>query len=184
VAALRRSLERTPEVLAAVQRAVEERARAAREGEMLAGAAPAAAQDAQETPWYMPQPWMHPQATGPSVRFPPGYYGNSYGYNARPYGSFGTGCYGNCRMVRGTVATSSGVVLFRPTVVAFDQRGYQIVPRSYLQPRYVVVRASAPRQFAAPKPMAVAARKPAKPLPQFSVQNGVRIIRPLPMVAT
>jgi hypothetical protein len=148
-------------------------------------AAPAAAQDApQETPWYMPQPWMHPPATGPSVRFPPGYYGNSAGYMSRPYGSFSTYCYGNCRRIRGTVSTGYGVVLFHPTVVAFDQRAYVIVPRSYFQPRYVVVRASAPRAFAPPKPVAVAARRPAqKPLPQFSLQNGVRIIRPLPMVA-
>jgi hypothetical protein len=153
-------------------------------GIAFSAATPAVAQGAgEETPWYMPQPWMHPPATGPSVRFQPGYYGNSAGYNARPYGSFSTGCYGNCRRIRGTISTGYGVVLFHPTVVAFDQRAYVIVPRSYLQPRYVVARASAPRQFAAPKPMAVAARKPAKPLPQFSVQNGVRIIRPLPMIA-
>jgi len=151
-------------------------------GVAFAAAAPAAAQDTgKETPWYMPQPWVHPPATGPQVRFLPGYYGNSSRYFAGTYGSFATNCYGRCWVVPGTVSTHSGVVLFRPAVVAYDQRAYQIVPRDYVQPRYGVVRASAPRQFAAPKPIKVSARSQ-KPLPQFSVQNGVRIIRPKPMI--
>ena len=55
--------------------------------------APASAQDAQQIPWYMPQPWVYPPQTGPKIRKLPGYYGHTY--RNRSYGGFSTHCYGD-----------------------------------------------------------------------------------------
>src|SRR5262245_33991457 len=103
---------------------------------------PATAQE-QQTPWYLPQPWVRPPATGPQVRALPGYYGHNLRY--RSYGSFSTGCYGDCGYIRGTIATGNGVVLYRPTVVAYDQSAYELVPRGYYQTRTVYVRTVVPQ---------------------------------------
>jgi hypothetical protein len=149
---------------------------------LMLAPAPAAAQE-EQTPWYMPQAWVRPPATGPQVQALPGYYGNSFRYSQSSYGSFSTGCYGDCGMVRGTISTGNGVVLFRPMVVAYDQRAYQIVPRGYYgQTRYVYVRAAAPRSVMIAQRSAHTAMKPGQKqaLPQYSTQNGVRIIRPAP----
>jgi hypothetical protein len=149
---------------------------------LMLAPAPAAAQE-QQTPWYLPQPWVHPPATGPQVRPLLGYYG-SVRYGQSPYGSFSTGCYGDCGYVRGTIATGSGVVLYRPTVVAFDQSAYEIVPRGYYRTRTVYVPVVQRSAMAAPRLVHVA--KPAqkrKALPQYTTQNGVRIIRPAPLPA-
>lgn len=146
-------------------------------GSLLISAAPAKAQD---TPWYMPQPWMYPQATGPAFKPLPGYYGHNLRH--RSYGSFGTGCYGNCGYVRGTVATGSGVILSRPIMAIYDPRSYQVVQRSNYQQgnaRQQVSYASQPQSHVATA--AKQASKKQKPLPQFAVQNGVRIIRPAPI---
>lgn len=147
-------------------------------GGTLLTAAPA---EAQETPWYMPQPWVHPPKTGPDVRKLPGYYGHNY--RGRSYGSFSTSCYGDCGIVRGTVRTGYGVTLSRPVVVIFDPRAYQIVPRSsyVAPPGYAAQRASVQFRPQAAVPARTAQRAAEKPLPKFSVQNGVRIIRPAPI---
>jgi hypothetical protein len=146
-------------------------------GSLLTSAAPAKAQD---TPWYMPQPWMYPQATGPAFKALPGYYGHNLRHHS--YGSFSTGCYGDCGIVRGTVMTGSGVVLSRPVMVIYDPRAYQVVPRATYQQTYAPQRAGYVSQqpsYAA-QPARTAGTQQ-KPLPQFSVQNGVRIIRPAPV---
>jgi hypothetical protein len=146
---------------------------------LMLAPAPAAAQE-QQTPWYLPQPWMRPPATGPQVHALPGYYGSvRYAYSA--YGSF-AGCYGYCGYMRGTIATGSGVVLYRPTVVAYDASAYEIVPRGYYRTRTVYVPVVQRAAMAAPRLVHVA--KPAqkkKALPQYTTQNGVRIIRPAPL---
>jgi hypothetical protein len=139
--------------------------------------APATAQE-QQTPWYMPQAWVSPPQTGPKVRPLDGYYG-SVRPNQSAYGSFSTACYGDCGYLRGTVVTGNGVVLRRPTAAIYDRSAYQLVQRGYYPTRYVYV--------AVPRTVMVAQRAapPAKPvhkklLPQYTVQNGVRIIRPAP----
>jgi len=149
----------------------------------LLTAAPASAQDAQETPWYMPQPWVHPPQTGPKIRFRPGYYGHNLRH--RTYGSFSTGCYGDCGIVRGTVMTGNGIVLARPAVAIFDGGYYyQIVPRTDYRAQQAVLaqRSTKPIQ---PKVVSVRSggQSGQKPQPKFVVQNGVRIIRPAPVTA-
>jgi hypothetical protein len=148
-------------------------------GGTLLTAAPASA---QETPWYMPQPWVHPPQTGPKIRKLPGYYGHTY--RNRSYGSFSNYCYGECGYwAPGTVHSSGGVVLYQPVVAAFDPRAYQIVPRSAYVVQQGYAAPSAQSQFRRPAamPARYAVRSAQKPLPKFSVQNGVRIIRPAPV---
>jgi hypothetical protein len=146
----------------------------------LLGAAPAQAQGAeQDIPWYMPQPWVHPPRTGPQVQVQPGYYGHNY--SGSSYASFSTGCYGNCGYrLPGTVSTGYGLTLWQPTVAYFDPRAYQLVPLvEYPQ------QAPSPRRAALPKPAVVSTLVPNRPAtemqPKFSLQNGVRIIRPAPL---
>jgi hypothetical protein len=150
-------------------------------GTLLTGAPASAQETPQATPWYMPQPWVHPPKTGPNVRKLRGYYGHNY--RGRSYGSFSTSCYGDCGIVRGTVRTGYGVTLSQPVVVIFDPRAYKIVPRSsyVVPPGYAVQRASAQFRPQAAVPARTAQRAAEKPLPKFSVQNGVRIIRPAPI---
>lgn len=147
-------------------------------------AAPAAAQDAgAEIPWYMPQPWVHPPQTGPKIRKLPGYYGHTY--RNRSYGGFGNGCYGDCRDdLPGTIRTGNGILLQRPAVVIFDPRAYQIVPRAqYRAPQPAVTRRAAKPVVPAVVPVGTPTKRGLQPLPKFSMQNGVRIIRPSPVTA-
>jgi hypothetical protein len=146
-------------------------------GGALLGAAPASAQEA--TPWYMPQPWMHPPQTGPKIRKLPGYYGHNY--RNRTYGSFGRGCYGDCGYVRGTISSGYGVIYSRPVVAIFDPKIYGIVQRQDYAPRQQP--ATTQRRAILPaNPAVVSVRYPQKPgekaRPNFEVQHGVRIIRP------
>lgn len=133
----------------------------------------------QETPWYMPQPWVHPPQTGPKIRKLPGYYGHAY--RNRSYGGFGNGCYGDCRELPGTVSTGYGVVLSQPVVAVFDPRDYQVVPRPRQQTLAALPEPA--RRRAPAEPLVVSVDVPTKrnePQHQFSMQNGVRIIRPSP----
>lgn len=136
-----------------------------------------------KTPWYMPQAWMYPKNTAPVIQRRPGEYGSAPRHG-NAYGGFSRYCYGDCGILPGTIATGSGVILYRPAIVMFDQSAYQIVPR---QP------------IAAPPPQAVqrpALRPTAEHViristlqqqvqrslptgkPNFTMQNGVRIITP------
>ncbi|HET6157737.1 MAG TPA: hypothetical protein VFE34_05290 [Dongiaceae bacterium] len=146
---------------------------------LASGAAPASADE--KTPWYMPQAWVHPPSTGPSVRPQAGYYGYTRQNNA--YGGFANGCYGTCGNLPGTVVTANGVVLSRPVVAIYDGDDYQLVSREQLGQ----LQAQASRQAAAYQqkaggaaaaPARHAQRPAQKQEPKFSVQNGVRIIRP------
>ncbi len=139
----------------------------------------------ERTPWYMPQAWMYPRNTAPVIKRRPGEYGSAprSGY---AYGGFGNYCYGFCGYLPGTIATASGVILYQPDLVMFDQRAYQIVPRQPVamqpQPQAVVQRpalrptsdsviriSSLPQQM----PRNVETGKS-----NFTMQNGVRIITP------
>lgn len=150
---------------------------------LTVSAAPAAA---QETPWYMPQPWVYPQSTAPTGFRRPGSYGHSNRYY-RAYGSFSNYCYGDCGYRRGTIATSGGVILYRPVVVLLDPRDFEVVPRGYYGAQQPVSQyASAPPQpsrYTAPRPslVRIAPEGPALPTPNFTEQNGVRIITPRPL---
>ncbi|MEZ5832459.1 MAG: hypothetical protein R3D05_14900 [Dongiaceae bacterium] len=142
----------------------------------------ASQETAQETPWYMPQPWMYPPQTGPVVHRLRGQYGYNREERSNAYGSFGQGCYGYCRQVPGTITTGSYVVLSRPVVAIFDPNRYDIVERqaySAPQPSYETAPA-APAQ-----PMVVPVRNGVKPAtlpkPRFTMQNGVRVIRLTPL---
>jgi len=152
-------------------------------GGALLGAAPAQAQD---TPWFMPQPWMYPKASGPQFHYLPGYYGykKSLGIYGHAYGSFSNNCYGKCGLrYPGRVSTGYNVVLYQPNYVVYDPRAYQITPRSdYIgeQPAAYVARSAAPVQPAI-RHVPTKAAKPwtiMKAEPRFTVENGVRIIRP------
>ncbi|WP_119302902.1 hypothetical protein [Dongia deserti] len=162
-------------------------------GSALFGAAPASAQyysadvppvvfqDApQDIPWYMPQPWVHPPQTGPKIRKLPGYYGHNY--RDRPYGGFSNGCYGSCRELPGTISTGYGVVLSQPVVAIFDPRGYALVPRVQYQPQPASALPPAPKPV---EPAVVSVRAasnaPRGLQPKFTLQNGVRILRPSPV---
>jgi hypothetical protein len=149
-------------------------------GYALGAAAPANAQEMQETPWYLPQAWVHPVSRG-------SHQSAQYGYSFRKaYGSFSRACYGSCRIVRGTIATGNGVVLYRPKQAVYDQRSAEIqLNRRLAQLQQVSGRRNV-RQYAAAQPIVVAVDNPtatSKPLLQISVQNGVRVIRPAPQPA-
>ena len=157
----------------------------------LLGAAPAKAPDTdQEVPWYMPQPWVHPPQTGPKIQLLPGYYG--YNSSGGSYGAFSTSCYGSCGYrLPGTVSTGYGLTLWRPTAAYFDPRAYQLVPLAeypqgaYPQGAYLQGAVPAPQRAAPPVPAVVSVLVPNRPAfemqPKFSLQNGVRIIRPAPL---
>src|SRR5690349_14083661 len=151
-------------------------------GGVFLGAAPVKAQDAdQETPWYMPQPWVHPPQTGPKIQLQPGYYG--YNGGGSSYGAFSTSCYGACGYrLPGTVSTGYGVTLSQPVVAYFDPRAYQLVPLAEYPQQAA---AAAPQRVAPAKPKVVSVLVPNRPAtemqPKFSLQNGVRIIRPAPL---
>ena len=146
-------------------------------GGALLGAAPASAQEA--TPWYMPQPWMHPPQTGPKIRKLPGYYGHNY--RNRSYGSFARGCYGDCGYVRGTISSGYGVIYSRPVVAIFDPKYYGIAPRETYMPQQQQA-TTQPRAVLPANPVVVSVRNAQKQrqkaLPKIQTQNGVRIIRP------
>ncbi|MGH6893845.1 MAG: hypothetical protein ACREEP_16480 [Dongiaceae bacterium] len=156
-------------------------------------AAPASAQETQQTPWYMPQPWMIPQATAPTGQRAPGSYGRATRYQ-RAYGGFATYCYGNCGLRRGTIGARSGVVLYRPAVVLFDPRAYRIMSKPIIvvqPPRYGVRQPSSTVRrpnlttlsaFGAPHSLLLTGpfKNNAPPRRNFVLQNGVRIIRPMP----
>jgi hypothetical protein len=143
----------------------------------LGAALPADAQDTQSTPWYLPQPWVHPTTAAPSV---PGSYDYSF---LRAYGSFSRACYGSCRIVRGAIATGNGVVLFRPKPAVYDHRSAEIMWNSYLaQLRQDAAReVELKRRLVQPTLVPVRTRAPKSNPPRVSMQNGVRIIRPIPV---
>ncbi len=141
--------------------------------------APASAQDGGQLPWYMPQPWVHPQQTGPKIRKLPGYYGHTY--RNRSYGSFANYCYGDCGYrARGTVSTGGGVVLRRPTVVSYYDGDYMIVPRTlYEAPQPATQRKAAAKATVFP----TSQQRGYKPKPTVRMQNGVRVIQLTPLTA-
>jgi hypothetical protein len=149
-------------------------------GYTLGAVAPASAQDMQETPWYLPQAWVHPVSRGSHQS---AQYGDSF---RKAYGSFSRACYGSCWIVRGTIATGNGVVLFRPKQAVYDQRSAEIQLNRYLAQ---LQQASARRnvhQYPPAQPIVVAVHNltaTSKPPLQISVQNGVRVIRPAPQPA-
>ena len=139
-------------------------------------AAPASAQDAEDIPWYMPQAWVHPPQTGPKIRKLPGEYGHTY--RNRAYGGFGDYCYGDCGYrAPGTVISRGGAVLRRPTVAAYDEGEYMIVPRTLYEPPQP---ATELRRAAPVTPAVVSARTGQrtgyKPKPTVTLQNGVNVI--------
>lgn len=150
-------------------------------------AGPATAQDAGETPWFMPQAWMTPKATGPKFKFLPGYYGHnkSRGYYGNAYGSFSTGCYGNCGRLPGMVRSGYGVILQSPVVAIYDPRFYAFVQRGYATPQQAAAATKTwPTNPAQPLVVraSVATKSPhmvhINMKPKFQLENGVRIIRP------
>ncbi|HKP25902.1 MAG TPA: hypothetical protein VJV39_18685 [Dongiaceae bacterium] len=147
-------------------------------------AAPASAQNygeqplaAEQIPWYMPQPWVHPPQTGPKIRKLPGYYGHTY--RNRSYGSFSTYCYGDCGYrAPGTISTSGGVVLRRPSVVSYYDDDYMVVPRTlYEAPQPVVER----KRPVTASVVSATKQRGYKPNPTIRMQNGVRVMHLMPL---
>jgi hypothetical protein len=131
----------------------------------------------QETPWYMPQPWVHPPQTGPKIRKLPGYYGHTY--RNRSYGGFSNYCYGDCGYrAPGTISTGGGVVLRRPTVATYDENDYMIVPRTLYEPPQPVLERNAP---ITPTVVPANQQRGYKPKPTVTMQNGVRVIHLTPL---
>lgn len=141
-------------------------------------ATPAGAQDAeQQIPWYMPQPWVYPQQTGPKIRKLPGNYG--YTYRNRSYGSFSSYCYGDCGYrAPGTISTGGGVILKRPTVAMYDENDYVIVPRTLYEAPQPAVQRKAP---VTPAVVPAGQQRGYKPKPTVRTQNGVRVIQLTPL---
>ena len=137
-------------------------------GGALLNLVPADAED--ETPWYMPQPWMFPQQTGPTAQWRIRYYSNMQ----YAYGSFLKQCYGGCGL-GGATRSGQGAYLRFSAAVPRSSRAtarpistYDIVivqQGSYAPPRHQSVQYSPAKQK--------------QPL-QFSIENGVRILRPRP----
>jgi hypothetical protein len=139
-------------------------------------------QAAEQVPWYMPQPWVHPPQTGPKIRKPPGYYGHRY--RNRSYGGFSSYCYGDCGYrAPGTISTGGGVTLKRPTVVAFDPNDYIVVPRTLFEPPQP---ATYQRRAAPVTPVVVPTNQQRgyKPKPKVTMQNGVRVIQLTPLTTS
>jgi hypothetical protein len=140
-------------------------------------AAPASAQDGEKLPWYMPQPWVHPPQTGPKIRKLPGYYGHTY--RNRSYGSFANYCYGDCGYrAPGTISTSGGVILRRPTMVSYYDDEYVFVPRTLYEAPQPVAQ---PKRVAAPAVVPTNQVRGYKPKPTVKTQNGVRVIQLTPL---
>jgi hypothetical protein len=141
-------------------------------------ATPASAQDGEQIPWYLPQPWVYPPQTGPKIRKLPGTYGYAY-RNNRSYGSFANYCYGDCGYrARGTISSSGGVVLRRPTVVSYYNDDYMIVPRTLYEAPQAVVERRAPVTAAV---VPTNQQRGYKPKPTVRMQNGVRVIQLTPL---
>ena len=142
-------------------------------------AAPASAQSAEQIPWYMPQPWVHPPQTGPKIRKLPGYYGHTY--RNRSYGGFSTYCYGDCGYrAPGTISTGGGAILRRPTVVSYYDTDYTIVPRTLYEAPQPVVQRKAP---ISPAVVPTNQLRGYKPKPKVTMQNGVRVIQLTPLTS-
>ena len=152
-------------------------------------AAPASAQNyvdqtpqaAEQIPWYMPQPWVHPPQTGPKIRKLPGYYGHTY--RNRSYGGFSNYCYGDCGYrAAGTISTGGGAILRRPTVVSYYENDYVVVPRTLFEPPQP---ATYQRRAAPITPAVVPTNqlRGYKPKPTVRMQNGVRVIQLTPLTA-
>jgi hypothetical protein len=152
-------------------------------------AAPASAQNyvdqtpqaAEQIPWYMPQPWVHPPQTGPKIRKLPGYYGHTY--RNRSYGGFNNYCYGDCGYrAPGTISTGGGAILRRPTVVSYYESDYVVVPRTLYEPPQP---ATYQRRAAPITPAVVPTNqlRGYKPKPTVRMQNGVRVIQLTPLRA-
>ena len=150
------------------------------------GSAPASAQSygdptpqaAEQIPWYMPQPWVHPPQTGPKIRKLPYDYGYAY-RNNRSYGSFSNYCYGDCGYrAPGTISTGGGVILRRPSVVSYYDDDYMIVPRTlYEAPQPVVER----KRPVTASVVSATKQRGYKPNPTVRTQNGVRVIHLMPL---
>ena len=150
-------------------------------------AAPASAQNyvdqapqaAEQIPWYMPQPWVHPPQTGPKIRKLPGYYGHTY--RNKSYGGFSNYCYGDCGYrAPGTISTGGGVILKRPTVVSYDENDYVFVPRTlYEAPQPVVQR----KVVVTPAVVPTNQQRGYKPKPTVTMQNGVNVIQLTPLTS-
>ncbi|HJT11909.1 MAG TPA: hypothetical protein VJ790_04770 [Dongiaceae bacterium] len=151
-------------------------------------AAPASAQyveqtpqATEQTPWYMPQPWVYPPQTGPKIRKLPGYYGHTY--RNRSYGGFSNYCYGDCGYrAPGTISTGGGVILKRPAVVAYDTDEYMIVPRTLYVPPQPAVQRKAAATPTVVQPWS-GRQTGYKPKPTVRMQNGVRVIQLTPLTA-
>ena len=148
-------------------------------------AAPASAQSyddpapqaAEQIPWYMPQPWVHPPQTGPKIRKLPGQYGHTY--RNRSYGSFSNYCYGDCGYrAPGTISTRGGVILRRPTMVSYYDNDYMIVPRTLYEAPQPAIQRKAPVTAAV---VPTNQRRGYKPKPTVNMQNGVNVIRLTPL---
>ena len=139
-----------------------------------------APQAAEQTPWYMPQSWVHPPQTGPKIRKLPGYYGHTY--RNRSYGGFSNYCYGDCGYrAPGTISTGGGVILKRPTVVMYDDNDYMIVPRTlYESPQPATSRRVGPITPNVVQPWS-GQQRGYKPKPTVKMQNGVRVIQLTPL---
>lgn len=134
-------------------------------------------QAVEQTPWYMPQSWVHPPQTGPKIRKLPGYYGHTY--RNRSYGGFSNYCYGDCGYrAPGTISTSGGVILRRPTVASFDEDEFMIVPRTLYEAPQPVIERRAP---IAPAVVPANKQRGYKPKPTITMQNGVRVIHLTPL---
>jgi hypothetical protein len=140
---------------------------------------PAAEDTAEQTPWYMPQSWVHPPQTGPKIRKLPGYYGHTY--RNRSYGGFSSYCYGDCGYrAPGTISSSGGVILRRPTVVSYYDNDYMVVPRTLYAAPQPVVEGRAP---ITPTVVPATRQRGYKPKPTVTMQNGVRVIHLTPLTA-
>jgi hypothetical protein len=143
------------------------------------GTQPAGEDTAGEIPWYMPQPWVHPPQTGPKIRKLPGYYGHTY--RKRSYGGFSTYCYGDCGYrAPGTISSSGGVILRRPTVVSYYDDDYMVVPRTLYEAPQPVVQRKAP---ITPAVVPTNQLRGYKPKPKVTMQNGVRVIQLTPLTS-
>ena len=141
-------------------------------GVLLLSAPTASAQE-QAAPWYMPQAWVYPPQTGPQIRKLPGSYGYSNSY--RTYGTFRS-CYGSCNRLPGTISAGYGLILSRPVMADYTTGNYQLEPLA-TEPQPAPSQQS--RRPAQPLVVSVGTpRGGARPQAKFSMQNGVRVIRP------
>ena len=122
---------------------------------------------------------MHPPQTGPKIRKLPGYYGHTY--RNRSYGGFSTYCYGDCGYrAPGTINSSGGVILRRPTVVSYYDNEYVFVPRTLYEAPQPVAQRRAPIN---PAVVPTNQLRGYKPKPTVTMQNGVSVIRLTPLTS-